>query len=540
VAAMVGRLFSNEPLFSIILPVCNTAADVLDETLLSVKNQLASNWELCLIDDASENTDTQRVIQLALADESFRGRLHYARRKRRGGIARTLNDAVAHARLPYLVFLDHDDLLHEEALLRLVLAIKAERHYSLLYTDSRTIDLAGVPLHTYHKPDWSPESLLSGNYVNHLTVLRRDVFKNIGGFRKNYEGSQDLDLLLRLSSVLSEDDVRHIGVPLYDWRATEESVAYSGTAKPYAFESARLAVADHLRRHRFREVSVKNNPDGPGLLCNWRTGNKEIEVILTAGSNVAALKTCMEGLLQATDYTMLSVAIVCHNADLPEMTAYLHTFRDKKRVRIIRDNGPFNRAALNNAAVSGSAASVLLFMSSECEITDRDWLTNMSKYLAIKGVGVVGATLMYPNRTLWHNGMMTDEASVASNITTWGQKGELTFTRNVSAVSGACMMMERTTFLATGGFDEAFPFWYSDVDFCLSIRSLGLRIVQATDVRLIWRSLSGRGVHDHPLQLGEQDSFAALMKKKWGELLREKYHGGYEIFAHFAKIMHVR
>jgi LmbE family N-acetylglucosaminyl deacetylase/GT2 family glycosyltransferase len=539
ITTMIGRLLSPERLFSVILPVCNTPADILEETLLSISNQVYTGWELCLVDDASNQRETKQLLSDLKKHEMFRSKLREMRHKKREGIVPSLNDAVAMARMPYLVFLDHDDLLHKEALLTLAMTIKSEKMYSLLYTDSRTIDLTGKPLHIFHKPDWAPDNLLHGNYINHLTVVRRQLLNQIGGFRQEYEGAQDLDLLLRLSAILKDDDVRHIDMPLYDWRATSDSVAYSGSAKPHIFESARKAIADHLITKKIKKVSVERNPHGIGFSCNWQTREKEIEIIIPTKNNLAGLKSCIEGLFYATDYPRFSVTVVSNNSNSKDMISYLETLRKKDRIRIIIDNRPFNWSALNNKAVAKGSAPIILFMNDDVEVKDRMWLMNMSRYLMLDDVGVVGATLFYPDESLQHNGIMTNENWVAANITTWGQKRELTATRNVSAVTGACLLIKRNTLKFVGGLNEKLPRSYNDVDLCLNVRTKGLRILQASDVQLIHLESESCGSLDSSEKKEEWERSSAFMRNKWKEMLKERYIPSYKTFAHFTKIVQI-
>ena len=203
---------------------------------------------------------------------------------------------------------------------------------------------------------------------------------------------------------------------------TSDSVAYSGSAKPHIFESARKAIADHLINKKIKKVSVERNPHGIGFSCNWQTREKEIEIIIPTKNNLAGLKSCIEGLFYATDYPRFSVTVVSNNSNSKNMISYLETLRKKDRIRIIIDKRPFNWSALNNKAMAKGSAPIILFMNDDVEVKDRMWLMNMSRYLMLDGVGAVGATLFYPDGSLQHNGIMTDENLVARNIASWGQK----------------------------------------------------------------------------------------------------------------------
>lgn len=539
VEGTINRPMQETHFFSIILPVYNTSAGILNETLLSIRNQTYTGWELCLVDDASEKTETIELLSCLQKDDHFTKKLHYIRREKRGGIVNAMADAIANARLPYLVFVDHDDLLHKDALLELALVLKTEKMYSLLYTDSRTIDLTGKPMRISHKPDWSPENLVHCNYINHLTVIQRSVYGRIGGFRHAYEGAQDLDLLLHLSTVLRDGDVRHIDKPLYDWRATSESVAYSGQTKPYVFKAARKAVADHLTQKGLKNVRVKKNPKGIGFYCHWQIQEQDITIIISAKDDLPRLKTCINGLFEKTNYPNLLVTVIFNDSSSPEMQDYLDILSKEERIRVTSPDGPLNWSAMKNKAVKESHTPYLIFLDYDVEVRESNWLSNMSKYLLLDGVGAVGATLSYTDGTLQHNGIQTGEEFIAANITTLGERGVLSATRNVSAVTGACLLIKRETFDLAGGFNEALPNLYNDVDFCLSIRNKGLRIIQASDAQLIHHETVTRGLLDSQEKKAEWKNSSKLMKEKWGKKLQEKYMASNEVFSQFTRILHV-
>jgi LmbE family N-acetylglucosaminyl deacetylase/glycosyltransferase involved in cell wall biosynthesis len=535
---MLGRVITDTPLFSIILPICNTPADILEETFQSIRQQKFKGWELCLVDDASDHEETLAVMNYLKQDRFFNERLYFKRHKKKSGIVNALTSAVSMAKCPYILFLDHDDLLHEDALLHLALIIKTGKEYSFLYTDSRTIDLTGNPMYVYHKPDWSPENLLHSNYINHLVVIQRKIFNDIGGFRKEYEGAQDLDLLLRLTGALKDEDVRHIGQPLYDWRATSESLAYSSAAKPYVPESARKAIENHLTVRGLRNTEVKNNTGGAGFQCSWKPSDKKIDILIPTTNNLTGLKSIVEGLLQATDYPETCIIIAAANST-SEMLKYLNSFQKKGRIKVVKSKEQYNWSILCNRALKLSSSPYVLFLHDDIEIKDRNWLKEMSKYLLLEGVGAVGATLLYPDGSLQHNGIMTDPQFVARNITTWGQRREFSNTRNVSAVSGSCILLRRDTIERIGGLDESLPLYYNDVDLCLNIRNQGLRIVQAVDVQLFHFDEDIDVLTDKAKKAENREASAEFMRRKWGEILKDRYRSSYEMFAQYTKIIKI-
>lgn len=542
-AELIGRGLARETLFSLIVPVYNTPGEILSATLGAIIGQAYPAWELCLVDDASTNPDTLVLLESVQQALQPGGRLRFMRRAFQGGIVAASNDALALATAPYVAFVDHDDVLDEDALLEVALALQ-QHPYRLLYTDSSMIDHAGGLLHIYRKPDWSPETLLHLNYINHLSVVERELLHQIGGLKPEFlktefEGSQDWDMLLRIAENITPEEVCHIRRPLYGWRATAQSLAYQSSTKPQAFAAAMRAVEAHLQRSGL-QAKCTTNPKGPGGVCEWGTPAQSVEIIIPTHNNLQGIKVCVEGILTGTDYCPdIKLTVIANRCSAPEMTAYLDELATQRGVNLIKDDRPFNWAALNNAVAQNSDADLLLFMNDDVEIQHRDWLVSMSRYLDLKGVGVVGATLFYPNGGLQHNGVRTDSAWVADNISTAGAFGTLMVTRNVAAVTGACLLVAREVFEEIGGFDERFAVNYNDVDFCLAARNAGYRIVLAANATLIHHESVSRGSPD---ALGSNPQWAgeiALMRDKWGAFLNDPYWTEYEVHSQGTRILTV-
>lgn len=536
-AALIGRSLPARTLFSLIVPVYNTAAELLAETLDSLINQAYPGWELCLVDDASTKPETLALLDRYQASPALAGKLRFLRRKENGGIVAATNDALALAGAPYVAFVDHDDLLDAEALLEVAMALQGDSDLRLIYTDSTMIDHAGSLLNVYRKPDWGAETLLGINFVNHLTVARREDVLKIGGVHSGYEGSQDWDMLLRLAEIVAPTQIRHIPMPLYAWRATGESLAYRSQAKPGAMAAGLRAVEDHLTRRGLRDVACAVNPNGPGVVCNWAAPPRSVEVIVPTHSNLEGLKTCVRGLLEETDYPELHLTIIANRCEAPEMQAYLAEVAGQPRVSVRSDPRPFNWAALNNTAATQSDADILLFLNDDVEILDTGWLTAMNRYFELDGVGIVGTTLLYPGGELQHNGVRTHPDWLADNIRTTGSYGELAVSRNVAAVTGACLLVRRDVFDAVGGFDERLAVNYNDVDFCLAARYGGYRIVQAADVRLVHHESISRGVDDNPERKARWEKEMDLLRAKWGDYLNDPCWTEYQVHAQGTRIL---
>jgi len=538
IAQLIGRALPQKVWFSILLPVYNTDATILSQTLLSVRNQAYSGWELCIVDDASDKKETQQVLQAVLNDSVMGPRIHYLRRDTQGGIVAASNDALKMATAPYVAFLDHDDRLHNEALLAIALKLQ-QQEYSFFYTDSQMIDHGGQLMHTYYKTDWSPETLLHLNYINHLTVVKRDLLNQLGGLNSEFDGAQDWELLLQLTQRgITEEQVCHIRQPLYEWRATIGSVAYKGGEKSWAFEKAGLVVKNHLTQRGLEDVSVTANKKSAGFICQWRSPLKAIDIIIPTHSNLDGLKTCLEG-LQKTDYPQLNVFIVA-NRCTDSVNEFLSSLQTYPQIKVLVNQDPFNWSALNNQAVKQGNSPWLLFLNDDVEMINTAWLRDMSRYLCLEDVGAVGATLYYPNGKLQHNGIETHPQWVARNINEWGAKNPLRITRNVSAATGACLLTSRHLWEQVGGLDEQLAVAFNDVDYCLAIRRHGQRIVQATDVELIHHEHFTYGtVKNNPEKQALLQKENNLIREKWGDFLTERYMPRYQIQAQKTRILPV-
>jgi GT2 family glycosyltransferase len=467
------------------------------------------------------------------------GKLKFKRRERQGGIVAATNDALLLASGAYIVFMDHDDLLHQDALLEIALTLKQGKNYKVLYTDSTLIDLAGRLMHVYHKPDWSPDTLRHMNYMNHLTVVEREMLSTIGGLRVCTEGSQDWDMLLRLDAYVDASEVCHIRKPLYAWRAAQESVAYSAESKPEAFRAGIKVATEHLARKGLLKPRCIQNPHGPGVSNEWEACSRSIEIIIPTHNNLEGLKKCLEGLLTATDYPTFSISIIANRCSNPDMLEFLALQSAVNSIKIIDDARDFNWAALNNSVAFNSQADLLVFMNDDVEVTHADWLRLLARQFDVEGVGVVGATLLYGNGELQHNGVHTHTDWVAENIQSTGAFGELRVTRNVAAVTGACMAVACNLFKAIDGFDERLAVNYNDVDFCLAARQAGYRVVQISEAVLIHHESISRGRLDNDEKKALLALEAQFMRDKWGGFLNDPYWTHYEIYAYGTRILHV-
>lgn len=519
----LGVLCSPQPRFavriSLIVPLYNTPPHLLRELLHSVLLQSYPNWELCLADDASTSAATRAAIKAFLQQHDSDRRVRFVRRKQNGGISRASRDAIALASGDWLTFVDHDDRLPQDALLEIATIIAEQPQLKLIYTDSQNVDPQGQPLWRVHKSSWAPETLLHINYPNHLSVVRRDVFDAAGGMGTDYDGGQDWDVLLRVAQRVQADEVAHIPVALYDWRAVETSVAFSNDSKPWALVAAKRAVVDHLASRGIAVTEQRDAPASAGFVWHWTPPRwSSLCIIIPTHRNAAGLAKLLGALLDHP-YPGPHRIIVIANRVRDAATQAVLAGLDPQRVSVNVDDAPFNWAALNNRAVAASSSEALLFLNDDVEMLHADWLEKMVRYLDLPQVGAVGARLYYPGaERLQHDGVITDPHWVADNI---GNPGIYAMPRNASAVTGACLLTRRHVFEQCGGFDERFAVAYNDVDYCLQLRGLGWRIVQATDVCLIHAESLTRGNSMKPLQRAQFAKEQQRMRQKWGDALSE-------------------
>lgn len=524
---LAARALHDGPLLSILLPVCDPAPEFLDEILHSLFAQSYPHWQLCLADDASTRPVVlerlERLEQLATHDP----RICLIRRPLRGGIGAATTSAATLAKGDWLLFVDHDDRLAPDALLHVVAASRQQPDATALYSDSRMTDRNGVVLHHYRKSEWAPETLLHLNYINHLSAFRRDLYDAIGGIAADCDGSQDWELWLRASRHPAFLPV-HLPHALYDWRAGEGSLAYASSAKPEALSAAQRALQRHLHAQLGRSDIVTAPADGAaGLRHHWPAELQPLTAIIPTHRNPDDLARLIAS-LAACDYPALQVLFIANRVEDAASLALLDAAARRPGWQVLRDDRPFNWAALNNAAVARTDTPWLLFLNDDVAWDAPDTLRQLARYLTLdRAIGAVGARLDYgPEQGggLQHDGIITARDSIASNLGDAHRAGyQLDVPRNVSAVTGACLLTPRAAFTACGGFDERLAVSYNDVDYCLHLRRLGYRIVQASDVRLTHRESRTRGRLDTPEKRTQWQAEAQLMRDKWGDFLDESH-----------------
>jgi O-antigen biosynthesis protein len=523
------------PAFSIVTPVYDTPIDVLEEMLASVRAQTNDDWEHILVDDCSTDPAVRQVLRRAAGDDP---RVRLIERSENGHIVAASNDGVDAARAEFIALLDHDDLVVPEALELVQRVIDAEPEVDYIYSDEDKVDSSGQLFNAFHKPAWSPERLRGGMYTCHFSVLRTDLVREVGGFHEGTDGSQDHDLVLRVTERARK--VVHIPRVLYHWRVIPGSAAGDGTAKPYAWVAGRAAVQAQLDR-----VGIDASAEfGPGR-STYRIHRRldpavRVSVVIpTAGATglVWGERRCfvveaVRSLLERGGHDNLDVVVV-HDAET--RAGVLRTLTDLvgDRLELVAHDGPFNFSEKCNLGVTASYGDALVLLNDDVEISADGFVTQLVAPLYEQGVGMTGAHLVHADGTVQHAGLAFDRRLEHMRAHPERREREpgpflernhlrqrvgsaLSINREVSGVTAAALAVRRSVYDEVGGLSEAFPVNFGDVDLSLKVSGAGYRILwiaAATAYHFEARSREPR-VLEHELE---------TLSRRWSMPSYDKY-----------------
>lgn len=479
------------PRFSILTPVYETPAGVLRKMLASVEGQSCGDWELCLLDDASQQPHVRELLTAAAARDP-RIRVEFAARN--SGIVGASNGALAMAEGEFVALLDHDDTLHPDALAHVAEALDRSPDADYAYSDEDKINPSGIHVAPFFKPDWSPERMRTQMYTCHFSVLRRSLVEEVGGFDPEFEGSQDWDLVLRVTE--RARNVVHVPRILYHWRMLETSAAGGGeAAKPYAFEAGCRAVQAHCERIGL-PAEVRRDPDDPGVLHLQPQLEREplVSIVIpTAGQRrevrfeeVVLVENCVRAIVEKSTYSNYEIVIVHGEATPPEVLEELRKIAGE-RLRLVPFEGKFNFSSKINLGAVASRGEQLLLLNDDIDVRTPDWIERMVMYSAQDGVGAVGGKLLWGDGRLQHVGIGFDGGLPGHDYRGFaedfrGYANATMIARNCLAVTGACLMTPRQAFDEVGGLTRTLPVNFNDVDYCLKVHAGGRRIVYDPDL----------------------------------------------------------
>lgn len=513
----------RRPLLSVVMPVYQAPERWLRRALDSVMEQHYPDWELCISDDASPSPHVREVLEeYRQRDE----RIKIVYRQRNGHISESSNSALEVASGEYMVLLDHDDELHPEALLRVAEAVCHVPHAQLIYSDEDKIDEAGNRFDPYFKPDWNYDLFLGQNCVSHLGVYALPLVRELGGFRKGLEGSQDWDLALRCIERITPEQIVHIPRVLYHWRAIQGSTALAAGEKNYAVVAGRRAVEEHLQRTgQGGEVSIL-----PASMMRVKrpvpVPAPKVSLVIPTRDRVDLLRLCVDSILERSTYPDYEILVVDNGSVESTTLEYFTQLSALANVRVLPYPGEFNYSAINNFAVAQARGEIIGLVNNDIEVISADWMEEMVAHAMRPDVGAVGAMLYYPDDTIQHAGVLVGLCGVAGHVGSrhprgsQGYFGRMLLTQELSAVTAACLLVRKSVYDEVGGLDERLRVAFNDVDLCLRIREKGYRNVWTPFAELYHHESASRGLEDNPVKQARFMSEVEFMQKRWSKALQ--------------------
>ncbi len=539
--------FKYKPLISIVMPTYNSKLTFLREAIASIQAQLYPNWELCIADDAS----TQKHVVRELKNQARRDhRIKWLSRPKNGHIAAATNSALSLATGEFISLMDHDDVLAANALYEVVTVLNDDRTLDMIYSDEDRMGPTGNRFQPYFKPDWNIELLLGHNCFSHLGTYRRTLVEEIRGFREGIvDGSQDYDLALRCAAKSDKSRIKHIPSVLYHWRYDPSETSFSQAYLDKCVASARRAISDYLESKGIEGAKVgpaKMAPEWTRVSLPLSTPLPHVTVIVPTRDNAALLARCVSGIMSGTDYANLELIIVDNDSNEPQTLSLFNRLSKNPKIKIVKYPGPFNYSAINNMAVGLASGDIIALLNNDIIVKDGSWLREMVSIAVQRDVGAVGAKLLYGDGRIQHAGVVlgVGPEAIAGHFghyedeNSGGYIGQYALTREVSAVTGACLVMRKEIYDQVGGLDAVnLPVAYNDVDFCLRIREQGLRIIWTPFAELLHYESASRGT---TVPTGENDNHMQAqnyMRKRWGHTLKHDpfYNPNFSLEDHYFK-----
>lgn len=493
---MAGQLdtLTYQPTISLLTPVFNPPVHALRDTLESARNQIYPNWELCVVDGG----DSRPVRELLKAYAQLDARIKVKKLARNLGISGNSNAAAELATGEFVQIFDHDDALEPHALFEVVKALNADQTIDVIYFDEDKLSADGVRREDpFFKPDWSPAMFLSANYLTHC-VIRRSLYSDVGGFDTATDGTQDWDLLLKISERTQR--VHHIPQVLYHWRMAPGSAAGAYAAKPYVFERQLIAVKNHLERLGIAQPTVDFAPTGH-IRVRWPVKDELVSIIIPTKNKVELLKGCLDSVFERTAYRNFEVILVDTGSTEQPTWDYYDALAKNDQVRIVNYTGEFNYSRANNVGAQHAKGSVFLFLNNDTEAIEPDWLEELLRWAQRPEVGVVGTKLIYRSKHIQHAGVIMGMGGHAGHVfagmPTHSETifGSTDWYRNYMAITGACMMTRRDIFDKVGGFDEQYLIAFSDVEYCVRAHNLGFGTIYTPFACMYHHESASRGIH---------------------------------------------
>ncbi len=524
--AMKRTKFPKDITFSILVPLYNTPRQFLTEMIESVRAQTYEKWELCLADGSDE--EHSYVGELCRKYSAADQRIVYRKLEKNEGISGNTNECYRMATGQYIALFDHDDILHPSVLFAYMKAI-CEQDADYIYCDEATFKNGNIDhMITLHfKPDYAIDNLRANNYICHFSAFSRELLEGTELFRSEFDGSQDHDMILRLTTRARK--VVHVPQLLYYWRSHKASVASDISAKLYCIESARGAIADHLRACGMEHFEITSTRAFETIfrIQYELTGYPKVSIVIANKDHAADLSRCVSSILDRSTYENYEIIIVENNSTSREIREYYEEIGKHPKVRIVTYEGGFHYSKINNFGASFAEGEFLLLLNNDTQVITVNWIEELLMYGQRRDVGAVGAKLYYEDKTIQHAGIVlglgahrtAGHTHYRVNIENVGYMGRLCYAQDVSAVTGACLLVRKEWFDDLGGLDESFAVALNDVDFCLRLREKGLLNVFTPFAELYHFESKSRGLDDSDERAERYNEESARFRQKWKAVL---------------------
>ena len=516
-----AAVFDRDIKFSILVPLYNTPIKYLREMIDSVVDQTYKNWELCLADGSDdEHSNVREFVEKRAKNDS---RIVYKKLEKNLGISENTNECIKMATGDYIALFDHDDVLHPSALFENMKAI-CEHDADFIYTDEATFIGDNIKeIAVFHfKPDYAIDNLRSVNYICHFSTFSRELLEAVGMFRSEYDGSQDHDMVLRLTAKAKK--VFHIRKLLYFWRSHPASVAQSLSSKTYAIDAGKRAVKESIRESGY-DCVVESSAVLPTIyrIKYELKIHPLVSIVIPNMNHLSDLKRCVNSILRKTSYDNYEIIIIENNSTDSKLFDYYKELEKSNNIKVVTYKGKFNYSDINNTGVKAASGEYLILLNNDTEVISENWIEEMLMYGQRDDVGAVGAKLYYPDDTIQHAGVIVGLGGIAGHTHCKKEKhaegymGKLHFAQDLSAVTAACIMIKKEVFDRIGGLDCDFAVAFNDVDLCVRIREQGLLIVFTPYAELYHHESKSRGYEDTPEKQKRFEGEIKLFKKKWGD-----------------------
>lgn len=517
--------FEKRPTISILVPLYNTPLNFLEDMIHSVEYQTYSGWELCLADgsDDAHSYVSEYCRKKADADK----RIVYKKLEKNEGISGNTNKCYEMATGEYIALFDHDDILHPSVLFEYVKKIN-ECDADYLYCDETTFSGSSIDnmLTMHFKPDYAPDNLRANNYICHFSCFKRSLLESTELFRTKFDGSQDHDMILRLTD--KAKSIVHVPKLMYYWRSHAGSVASGIEAKSYAIEAARGAVADSLRTHGLKNFRISSTRAFETIfkISYEIIGNPKISIVIPNKDHLHDLSRCISSIKEKSTYDNYEIIVVENNSETSEIFDYYKEI-ESENIRVVKYEGGFNYSKICNFGEKYATGDYILLLNNDTQVITVNWIEELLMYAQREDVGAVGAKLFYENKTIQHAGVVIGlGAHRTAGHTHYGQSrenlgymGRLCYAQNVTAVTGACLLVKKALYDELGGLDENFEVSLNDVDFCLRLREKGLLNVFTPFAELFHFESISRGLDDKGEKAERYNKESAAFREKWKTVL---------------------